>query len=500
MLPPEERLVGAQLHRYISDNLYWVLHAPRQTGKTTFLQNWMRQINAGKEAAACYVSIETCQGVSDSKRAIPAICDAITGAVQKNNLPVPVSETGNPQSQLYDILSNWAKLVAPKLLVVLFDEVDVLEGEALISFLRQLRSGFANRGIGMFPTSVALVGVRDLKDYVTAAKDGIALNPGSPFNIKSDSASLSNFSKEDVKNLFAQRTVETGQEITGEALDYIWDQSRGQPWIVNSLFQRATMRVLKEDCYDTVTIAHTEEARQQMVLARETHLDALAARLEIQEVRKVMEALITGEPNPGLLESDEYRICSDLGLVTLEEGTPCISNPIYREIIARQMTFSTQAAIQKPEWQWKTPDGSLDMDTLLKEFQKFWRKHSAVWEAQSNYHEAFPHLLLMAFLQRVLNGGGEIDREYAAGRGRMDLAVHYNAKTYIIEVKLIHYYDTLNEVKKEGLKQIVRYRDTVDKNAPAYLVIFDRRPESIEKSWEEKIQWLAEEDITIVGC
>ena len=58
MLPPEERLVGAQLHRYISDKLYWVLHAPRQTGKTTFLQSWMREINSGNEAISCYVSLE----------------------------------------------------------------------------------------------------------------------------------------------------------------------------------------------------------------------------------------------------------------------------------------------------------------------------------------------------------------------------------------------------------------------------------------------------------
>jgi predicted AAA+ superfamily ATPase len=47
MLPPEERLVGAQLHRYIRNKLYWVLHAPRQTGKTTFLKSWMREINSG---------------------------------------------------------------------------------------------------------------------------------------------------------------------------------------------------------------------------------------------------------------------------------------------------------------------------------------------------------------------------------------------------------------------------------------------------------------------
>ncbi|GHT10604.1 hypothetical protein AGMMS49532_10570 [Endomicrobiia bacterium] len=492
--------MGAQLHRYISDNLYWVLHAPRQTGKTTFLQNWMRQINAGEEADACYVTVETCKGVTNPKDSMPALCNAIKYWADQYNLPVPASDTEEPLESLKSILGNWAKICAPKKLIVLFDEVDVLQDNTMISFLQQLRGGFMSRGPGFFPASIALVGIKDLKDYLVAAKGGVPVNVGSAFNIKSDSASLSNFSKKDIRNLFAQRTAETGQQISDEALDYIWDQSRGQPWMVNSLFQRATMRVLERDCYDTVTLTHIQEARQQMILARETHLDALAARLEIPEVRKVMEALITGEPDPGLLESEEYRICSDLGLVTMEDGSPCISNPIYREIIARQMTFSTQAAIQKPEWEWKKPDGSLDMDRLLKEFQKFWRKHSEVWETQSNYHEAFPHLLLMAFLQRVLNGGGKIEREYAAGRGRMDLAVEYNDKTYIIEVKLIHYYNNHEEVKNEGMEQIKRYRDTIDKNAPAYLFIFDRRPVKIKKSWEERIQWSQEESITIIGC
>jgi hypothetical protein len=460
----------------------------------------MRQINSGEEAAACYVTVETCKGVTDPKDSMPAICNGIRYWADHYNLPVPSSDTNDPLSSLSSILGNWAKICAPKKLIILFDEVDVLQDDTMISFLQQLRGGFMSRGPGLFPASIALVGIKDLKDYLVAAKGGVPVNVGSAFNIKSDSASLSNFSQKDISNLFAQRTVETGQQISNEALDYVWEQSRGQPWMVNSFFQRATMRVLEEDCYDTVTLAYVQEARQQMVLARETHLDALAARLEIPEVRKVMEALITGEPDPGLLESDEYRICSDLGLVTLEDGSPCISNPIYREIIARQMTFSTQAAISKPEWQWKKPDGSLDMDTLLKEFQKFWRKHSEVWEVQSNYHEAFPHLLLMAFLQRVLNGGGKIDREYAAGRGRMDLAVEYNNQTFIIEVKLIHYYNTPEEVKEEGLEQITRYRDRIDKTAPTYLLIFDRRPENKKKSWEERIQWTTEKNITIVGC
>ena len=65
MLPPETRLVGAQLQRYIRHELYWVLHAPRQVGKTTFLQSWTRQINSGGEAVACYVSVEDCQGMTE---------------------------------------------------------------------------------------------------------------------------------------------------------------------------------------------------------------------------------------------------------------------------------------------------------------------------------------------------------------------------------------------------------------------------------------------------
>jgi hypothetical protein len=500
MLPPEDRLVGAQLHRYIRDKLYWVLHAPRQTGKTTFLQSWMRQINSGTEAISCYVSVERCQGIPEPEKAMPAICDAITQYASWFDVPIPQLNSGMPHSMLSTILENWAEIVAPKPLVVLFDEVDVLQGETLISFLRQLRGGFAGRGVGKFPVSIALVGMRDLKDYITASKGGVAPNPESPFNVKEDSAVLTNFLKEDIAHLFAQRTEETGQQITREALDYVFEQSKGQPWIVNSLFKRATMRILDENSAETVTLEHIKQAREQMILARETHLDALAVRLEDPQIRSVMESLITGEPDPFLAEGEPFRICLDLGLVTIERGTPMVANPIYREVIARHITYGTQLAIPQPVWQWEKPDGSLDMDRLMKEFQKFWQRHSEIWEQRSNYTEAFPHLLLMAFLQRVLNGGGYLEREYAAGRGRLDLAVEYHDQWYIIEIKLVHPYDTPDIVREEGLEQIRSYRDRIDASAPAWLVIFDRRPEARQKPWNERLTWEVTDKITIVGA
>ena len=500
MLPPEDRLVGAQLHRYIRDQLYWVLHAPRQTGKTTFLQSWMREINAGTEGLSCYVSVERCQGVPEPERAMPAICDAIKEYTGMAGLEVPEVNTTNVSSMLSNILIDWAGIAQPKPLIVLFDEVDVLEGESLISFLRQLRGGFADRGIGKFPASIALVGMRDLKDYLTASKGGVAPNPGSPFNVKADSAVLSNFTRTDVAHLFDQRTVETGQQITPEALDYVYEQSKGQPWIVNSLFMRATMRVLDEDSRETVTIDHVKQAREQMILARETHLDALAVRLENPKIRSVIQSLITGEPDPFLAEGEPFRLCLDLGLVTLENGTPSIANPIYREVIARHITYGTQLAIPQPSWPWEKPDGSLDMDRLMQEFQKFWQRHSDIWEQKTHYTEAFPHLLLMAFLQRVLNGGGYLEREYAAGRGRLDLAVEYHGQWHIIEIKLVHSYDSPETVREEGLEQIRGYRDKIDPKAPAYLVIFDRRPQARQKPWSERLKWEVDQDVTILGA
>jgi len=500
MLPPEDRLVGAQLHRYVRDELYWVLHSPRQTGKTTFLLSWMREINAIGSHAACYVSVEACQRVTDVEKAMKMLSDSIIWSAKQFGFPEPEPYNKSPELLLTNTLSRFSELVAPKPLVILFDEVDVMEGDVMVRFLRLLRSGFMTRGIGTFPVSIVLVGMRDLKDYITASKDGIAPNPGSPFNIKADSAILKNFSKENITQLFAQRTAETGQQITPEALDYVYEQSKGQPWIVNNLLMRATMRILDEESTETVTVEHIREARQQMIQARETHLDALAYRLENPYVRSVMQSLISGVPDPSLAESEGFRLCQDLGLVTVERGTPQVANPIYREVLARQMTYGPQLAIAYPEWQWQLPDGNLDMDRLLKEFQKFWRRNADVWEQKSDYSEAFPHLLLMAFLQRILNGGGRIEREYAAGRGRMDLAVEYNGKWFIIEIKLLHDYETPQLVEEEGLEQIKGYRDKIDATAQSYLVIFDRRSKSLQLPWEERIQWRTAGDFSVLGC
>ena len=491
ILPPEARLVRAQLDRYISDELYWVLHAPRQSGKTTFLQSWMRTLNASGQVLACYVSVETGQGIADEEKAIPGLCSAIRSFARDflGQQYMPPISTEPASMMLSDTLYHWAALVAPRPLVVLFDEVDVLQDQAMISFLRQLRSGFSKRGVGVFPISIVLVGMRDLR-------------PGSPFNIKEDSATLSSFSADDVRSLIGQHMADTGQVFSDEAISRIWELTRGQPWLVNALCKKCVWQLCPKG--ESVESRHIEEARELLIQERAVHLDSLAERLRDARLKHIVQTIITGESDPTLTDGDDFRLAMDLGLVSMENGSPVISNPIYRETIARVLSQGMQDAIPAPEFRWQKSDGTLDMETLLKEFQRFWRRHADLWEAKADYTEAFPHLLLMAFLQRVVNGGGRIEREYAAGRGRMDLAVLYGGRWSIIEIKLVRLGEGHEATVEEGLVQINRYRALVDPKAASFLLVFDRTPSGRALPWDRRLSWDLRETaggkVTIVGA
>ena len=305
--------------------------------------------------------------------------------------------------------------------------------------------------------------------------------------IKEDSVVIGNFYRNDVFTLARQHVDATGQQFTDEALELVWEETKGQPWLVNALLKKCTWNLCPHG--ETVAIEHVRQAREMLIQERAVHLDSLQERLKDPRIQKIVQVILTGESDPDIAEGDDFLLAQDMGLVTVENGTPSIANPIYREIIARVLSYGMQLAIPAPEFKWKNDDGTLDMMALFREFQKFWRRHSDIWEEKSDYTEAFPHLLLMAFLQRVANGGGRIEREYAAGRGRVDVAVEYGGVWSIIEIKLVHPYDGFDPTKEEGLVQINRYREKFGTGTPCYLVIFDRTPAGREKPWDERLSW-----------
>jgi RecB family endonuclease NucS len=166
------------------------------------------------------------------------------------------------------------------------------------------------------------------------------------------------------------------------------------------------------------------------------------------------------------------------------------ANPIYREIVTRVLNGGLQESFNQdlvdPAW-YVRPDGSLDMDKLLRAFVDFYRRHSESWLGRFQYKEAGQQLLLMAFLQRIVNGGGRIEREMAVGNGRTDLAVFWKNQTIAIELKIRH--DQWSEA--DGLEQLARYLDKLGQKT-GYLILFEKKS-SEEIPWEQRLGWETQE-------
>ncbi len=477
------RLDWTQLTDFIKKEYYFVLHAPRKSGKTTAIIEFVNHLNQEGTYKALYLSIESARiAVNDVTRAVQIILEQFRNKIEsflpkekkalaylEKVLNEPIKESG-----VLSFLYFWAKN-SKKPLVLFFDEFDVLAGESLIAMLTQLRTGYTDRP-KHFPQTICLVGVRDLRDYKIKTKQQEELGVlYSPFNIKAESLILPDFSLENIKNLYRQHTEETGQIFTDEAIEYAFTQTQGQPWLVNALAYQACFRDV-QDRSQPITLQVIEKAREALIKRYDTHMDALLDRLNEPRVLKIIDILLSSSDGPGF-DPDDLQYVRDLGLISRKEIR--IANPIYQEIIPRALAHTRQEEIlQQLSW-YQENDGSLNIPKLLKAFTQFYRENSEIWLEGFAYKEAGPHLLLLAFLQRIINGGGTIHREYALGRRRADLLITWKSQRFVIELKINRTKDTL----PLGLEQTASYMDKTG-SKEGHLIIFDR---DIKKTWEEKI-------------
>jgi hypothetical protein len=384
-------------------------------------------------------------------------------------------------------------------LVLFIDEIDTLIGDTLVSVLRQLRARYTGRP-EHFPQSIVLCGVRDVRDYrlesTSTGKEMVS--GGSAFNIKDESLRLGNFTKEDIITLYKQHTTETGQIFSEDIFDLVWHYTEGQPWLVNALAYEVCFRMKeKKDRTKTITQQDIIKSKENLILRRDTHIDQLYKQLEDDRVKKVIQRMLTGEDNIYQdIRLDDIQYCIDLGLI-VKDGNLRISNAIYQEIIPRELSYTTQLLIsQESAWYINKETGLLEIDKLLSEFQKFYRKNSEHWLQGISYTEAGPQLLLQAFLQRIINGGGRIEREYGLGRRRVDLYICWDViqtridglqsesafrQEIVIELKIIH--TGLFETVRAGLIQVLDYADKCG-TENIHLIVFDKRK---NKTWTEKV-------------
>ncbi|NJN68631.1 MAG: ATP-binding protein [Chloroflexaceae bacterium] len=493
MLPAAARL--PEVTRLIDQKLYFVLHAPRQTGKTTALLTLAQELTAEGTYTAVLVSMEVGAAFNDDPgKAEAAILKDWRRALSWQ-LPPDLQPPPWSGATVGDALLEWAA-ASPRPLVVFLDEVDALRDEALISVLRQLRSGYTGRPRA-FPWSLALIGLRDVRDYKVASGGSDRLHTASPFNIKAESLTLRNFTADEVAALYQQHTDETGQGFTPDATARAFHLTQGQPWLVNALARQLT-EVLVPDPATPITPAHVDQAKELLIQRQDTHLDSLAERLREPRVRRIIEPILAGLTLENVAP-DDIRFVQDLGLCRMDPaGGLVVANPIYQEVIPRVLANAPQASLPIIAPTWLTPDGKLDPAKLLEAFLAFWRQHGQPLLKSTHYHEIAPHLVLMAFLHRVVNAGGTIEREYAIGTGRMDLCVRYGEVALAMELKVWREGET--NPLRAGLAQLDGYLAGLGLDT-GWLVIFDRReglPDIAERTTTEPATTPAGRSVVVV--
>ena len=495
-IPPLERIDLDAVLGLIRDKKYFVLHAPRQTGKTSALLALRDLLNGGAQGdfRCVYANVEDGQAmrenVAEGMRTVLAElafqASLTLGDDTLEDLWPGLLERVGPGKALRHALLRWS-MADSRPLVLLIDEIDALVGDTLLAVLRQLRTGYVDRP-ARFPHSIVLCGVRDVRDYRihSSAENRLVLG-GSAFNIKSESLRLGDFSEQEIRALLAQHTAATGQAFTEEALALIGVRTAGQPWLVNALCYDACFRHEPgRDRSRPITADAIVEAQERLILRRDTHIDDLAYKLREERVRRVVEPILTGAAETAC-SAEDLAYVRDLGLVAQADGgPPRIANPIYAEVVPRHLNYAAQETLPQQMAWYVDADGGLDVAGLIAAFQEFFREHSEHWVQRfEQYHEAGPQLLLQAHLQRIVNGGGRIEREYALGRGRTDLLIVWlqggRERRFVVECKVLR--KGLERTIAEGLEQTRGYMDRCGAEA-GHLIVFDRAP---ERTWADKI-------------
>ena len=507
MLPATARVPDVM--RLIEDMSYFVVHAQRQCGKTTAFRALVDDINAKGERLAMYCSLEVVQEFPDPTDGIPMIYEKIRGEAQYRPelKQCPYLAEGHRRFDretlaskgIAELLSELS-VYAGKPFVVFFDEVDCLSGATLVTFLRQLRDGCISRQKGRdFPASIALIGMRNIRDFKAKIRpDRETLGSASPFNVITEALTLRTFTAEEVAALYRQHTDATGQVFEPGVAALAYEYSRGQPYLVNALARWCMDKIHDRRYGEPITLADMHEAKERIIRERGTHLDSLMERMKEPRVRRVVEPVMLGGTVNRDELNDDLSYVLDLGLLVSEKDVLVPANPMYAEVIGRYLSWGTQQNVRMlvPETPWVKDDG-LDMAGLMAAFQEFWRENADEAAVPFQYREAYPQLVLQAFLQRVINGGGEIIREMALGKKAMDLGVLFRGAKYAVECKKISFYEKSHE---KAYDQVCGYMDRLGVGE-GWLVVFDP---DLSKPWDGKIYsedlpWRGK-TVHLVGC
>ena len=469
----------------VKEGRYIVIFAPRQTGKTTFFYRALdKLIDEDETYFPIQLDFEEYKNrsVGDFYRYLyEDIREEIEDVLQKRGNSISEALVHFLEStQISDhvlmrrFFRNLARLLNGQRVVLIIDEFDGIPKTVVSDFLYSLRRIYISRATPQSPYSLSIVGVKNIRqlDYDRSI---------SPFNIQ-DEFTLSNFTVEQVQELFDQYTDEASQTFAPEVITTLHRQTGGQPFLVNRFAQILTAE-LDIPKTETIRMEHFLAAHLQILQEQNTNITHLLTNIHRNpRFKSILMQIVSYERGVRFnLDNDIIRELTTYGVIARGTDGMCeILNPIYHHRILQAFKPAINGLEQDyfPEdtdfSDYLTPTGHLNMERLLDNFGDFIRRVGfRILQVPDTPQEFVGQDLLYAYLDQFISSvRGAMYLEVPTGRGRMDILIIHKSRKYIIETKI---WEGARRYEV-GKKQLTAYLKLEDAMA-GYYVVFDHRQE-----------------------
>jgi len=451
---------------------YFSIFAPRQSGKTTFFKGFSSKLEKNPAYVSMFLSFQAYKNV-DRQRFYQLIqkeiynqlinrlnavncskLDAIKVCLDSHNLTDHIS-----LSELFEELN---RIIEFKKIVIFIDEFDgipINELENFLTTLRELYQKYKERTDKAL-YSVGLVGIRNITKLIVG---GV-----SPFNI-ADQVKLPPFTLKNVRDLYAQYTEETNQVFTEESVKKVFDETAGQPWLVNRLGTILTVDI-KPQTTDPITAEDVEKAVEILLYEENSHFDNISEKAK-QYKETFINIVFDGvEYIPG---DEEQSLLLTHGLIKAEGKNIRVSNPVYKKRFTKTFFRESGAILDVSVRGYFRPDGLLNMEAILSDFEEYIMQIgvNAFYASQKPYEKTGQFLLTAWLYQFVEQGKGELSFEVSTGLGRIDILLIYQGRKYIVETKINR--SSFERTAGKAIDQLCSKYLLTERADEGYVVIFD---------------------------
>jgi len=451
---------------------YFSIFAPRQSGKTTFFEGFCHELEKDTSYVAILLSFQRYKNL-DKQRFYQLIQKDLYNQLMNRLNAVNCRKLGAISAYLdshsltdhisfSELFEELNQIVEFKKIVIFIDEFDGIPIDELENFLTTLRELYQRykKQTDKALYSVGLVGIRNITKLIVG---GV-----SPFNI-ADQVKLPPFILKNVRDLYSQYTEETNQPFTEDAVKKVFDETAGQPWLVNRLGTILTVNI-KPETADPITAEDVEKAIDILLYEENSHFDNITEKAKQYKETFIDIVFNSVEYIPG---DDEQYLLLTHGLIKAKGKDVRVSNPIYQKRFTRTFFRESGAIVDVSVKGYFRPDGLLNMEAILSDFEEYIMQIgvNAFYASQKPYEKTGQFLLTAWLYQFVEGGKGDLRLEAPSGLGRMDILLIYHGHKYIIETKINR--SSLDKTVEKAINQLCGKYLLTEQVDEGYVVVFD---------------------------